>query len=182
MQENFELSNADGLDESISNAIGIDRNTGYVIYSDFCCGADGENYSNFKVTPEQAKQAADLAGKGLQAIKGLKNPKTEFETQLKAVCGRKPVGIFNLGKKGKQRIRKYEECAAKFNAQKNAPAPSAPAPAPTPSAPTERMAAPQEEKPKFLGMPKAVGITVAVVGGLALLVGSFFLIKKMSKK
>lgn len=34
---------------------------------------------------------------------------------------------------------------------------------------------------KFLGMPKAVGITVVVVGGLALLVGGYFLIKKMKK-
>jgi uncharacterized membrane protein len=35
---------------------------------------------------------------------------------------------------------------------------------------------------KFLGMPKKVGITVVVVGGLALLVGGYFLIKKMNKK
>ncbi len=34
---------------------------------------------------------------------------------------------------------------------------------------------------KFLGMPKAVGITVVAVGGLALLVGGYFLIKKMKK-
>jgi hypothetical protein len=34
---------------------------------------------------------------------------------------------------------------------------------------------------KFLGMPKAVGITVVAVGGLALLVGGYFLIKKMRK-
>ena len=34
---------------------------------------------------------------------------------------------------------------------------------------------------KFLGMPKAVGITVVAVGGLALLIGGYFLIKKMRK-
>ena len=34
---------------------------------------------------------------------------------------------------------------------------------------------------KFLGMPKKVGIAVVAVGGLALLVGGFFLIKKMRK-
>jgi uncharacterized protein YneF (UPF0154 family) len=31
-------------------------------------------------------------------------------------------------------------------------------------------------------MPKAVGITVTIVGGLAILVGGFFLVKKMAKK
>lgn len=34
---------------------------------------------------------------------------------------------------------------------------------------------------KFLGMPKTVGITVAVVGGLALIVGGIFLVKKLRK-
>jgi hypothetical protein len=34
---------------------------------------------------------------------------------------------------------------------------------------------------KFLGMPKAVGITVAIVGGLALVVGGIFLVKKLRK-
>ena len=34
---------------------------------------------------------------------------------------------------------------------------------------------------KFLGMPKAIGITVAVVGGLALVVGGIFLVKKLRK-
>jgi hypothetical protein len=34
---------------------------------------------------------------------------------------------------------------------------------------------------KFLGMPKAIGITIAVVGGLALIVGGIFLVKKLRK-
>ena len=38
-----------------------------------------------------------------------------------------------------------------------------------------------KDNKKFLGMPKAVGITVVAVGGLALLVGGYFLIKKMRK-
>lgn len=38
-----------------------------------------------------------------------------------------------------------------------------------------------KEKDKFLGMPKAVGITVAVVGGLALIAGGIFIVKKMNK-
>jgi uncharacterized membrane protein len=38
-----------------------------------------------------------------------------------------------------------------------------------------------ESSDKFLGMPKAVGITVTVVGGLALIVGGIFLVKKLRK-
>lgn len=34
---------------------------------------------------------------------------------------------------------------------------------------------------KFLGMPKPIGITVAVVGGLALIIGGFLLIQKLKK-
>ena len=44
---------------------------------------------------------------------------------------------------------------------------------------SSRLAAPPADI--FLGMPKAVGITVVAVGGLALLVGGYFLIKKMKK-
>jgi hypothetical protein len=162
--QNLELLNANGLDESILNT-----------YSS-CCGIDGDDYSNGEgITPEQAKQAADLALKGAEIVKGLKKPKTDFETELKAVCGRKPIKLLSLGKKGKEKVKKYEACAAKFNAQKNAPA-SAPAPSPL----IERLPAPKEEE-KFLGMPKAVGITVTIVGGLALLVGGFFLVKKLRK-
>lgn len=38
------------------------------------------------------------------------------------------------------------------------------------------------EGDKFLGMPKAVGITVTVIGGLALIVGGIFLVKKLRKQ
>lgn len=41
---------------------------------------------------------------------------------------------------------------------------------------TDRLPAPQE---KFLGMPKKVGIAVVVVGGLALLVGGYFFMKRI---
>ena len=39
-----------------------------------------------------------------------------------------------------------------------------------------------KDEKKFLGMPRAVGITVAVVGGLALIVGGMAIIKKMNNK
>ena len=39
-----------------------------------------------------------------------------------------------------------------------------------------------KDNKKFLGMPKAIGITVVVVGGLALIVGGYFAYKKFSKK
>ena len=38
-----------------------------------------------------------------------------------------------------------------------------------------------ENDDKFLGMPKAVGITVTVVGALALIIGGIFLVKKLRK-
>ncbi len=148
--------------------------------------ADGEDYSYITVTPEQAKMAADIGGKLLANIKS--KPKTESETQLKAACGRKP--LFGKAKK------KYQECARKFMASNeknkadianaNARAKEAEAAAARASAEAsasrtaERLPAPTEDK--FLGMPKAVGITVTIVGGLAILVGGFFLVKKMAKK
>jgi hypothetical protein len=152
--------------------------------------ADGEGYSYITVTPEQAKMAADVGGKLLANIK--RKPKTELESNLKAACGRKPLF-------GKSKKKKYQECATKFmaNAEKSksaaaeaiargkeaeartAEANAAAKAAEAKTSENSRLAAPASDK--FLGMPKAVGITVVAVGGLALLVGGYFLIKKMRK-
>jgi hypothetical protein len=159
-----------------------------------CCGADGENYSYITITPEQAKMAADVGGKLLANVK--RKPKTELESNLKSACGRKPIGLFSMGKAGKKRRQKYEQCVAKFTSDaeksksaaaeatargKEAEARTAEAKAAEAKTSSEssRLAAPPADK--FLGMPKAVGITVVAVGGLALLVGGYFLIKKMRK-
>jgi hypothetical protein len=168
----LELLNANGLDESISNAIGDNYSS--------CCGANGENFSNgdageqlkkfAKENPELVKQATSIAA-GL--IKG--KPKSEIEQKIKSVCGRKPIGVLSLGKAGKKRREKYETCTQNVikSETKTETAP------PPPS--TERLAPEKEESAKFLGMPKAIGITVAVVGGLALIVGGIFLVKKIRK-
>jgi hypothetical protein len=173
----LELLNANGLDESISNAIGDN-------YS-YCCGANGENFSNgdageaakkvgefAKENPELVKQATSIAA-GL--IKG--KPKSEIEQKIKSVCGRKPIGVLSLGKAGKKRREKYETCTQ--NVIKSETKTETAPPPPPPS--TERLAPEKEESAKFLGMPKAIGITVAVVGGLALIVGGIFLVKKLRK-
>lgn len=80
-----------------------------------------------------------------------------------------------MGKKGKKRIEKYQSCAdnvLKSENKSNTPTPS------SPNIPTTSQKVMDKEDDKFLGMPKTVGIAVTVVGGLAILVGGFFLIKK----
>jgi hypothetical protein len=174
----LELLNANGLDESISNAVGNNYSS--------CCGANGENFSNgdageaakkvgefAKENPELVKQVATI-GAGL--IK--KKSKSEIEQKIKSVCGRKPIGVLSLGKAGKQRREKYQTCAQNV-LKSETKTETAPPPPPPPSG--ERLAPEKEESGKFLGMPKAVGITVAVVGGLALIVGGIFLVKKLRK-
>ena len=121
---------------------------------------------------------------------------------LRALTGcKKP--IFMVGKKKKA----YNECIANYNQAKakqasdlaQAASSSAAAAAAAEKAKKEleetkaQLAASKEgsgsnrsrensQSDKFLGMPKAVGITVTVVGGLALIVGGIFLVKKLSKK
>lgn len=161
--QNLELSNASGLDDSILNT-----------YSS-CCGIDA--YSNGDgMTPEQKAELAKAGGQLAAQLLKSKGSKTDLEKKIKAVCGRKPIGLFSMGKKGKKRIEKYKSCADNVLKSENKPDTNLPSP-PTPKISSEK-AAMDKEDDKFLGMPKGLGITVAVVGGLAILVGGFFLIKK----
>lgn len=154
---NLDVSNANGLEDSLLNAAGQ------------------EYYSN-AISPEQAKQAADIAKQGAQVISGLiqnkKANQSEIEKQVKAACGRKPLF-------GKAKKAKYQKCASdiaksyqKANAPASTPAPTAPS--------TERTSAPAPapEKNKFLGMPigVAIGLGVAVLG-----LGGFLIYKKIKK-
>lgn len=164
-----------------------------------CCGADGYNaYSDVEYSNAISKEQAEMAAQvGTQLLSKIGNkPKTELESNLKAACGRKPIGLFTMGKAGYKRRQKYEQCVAKFTSDaeksksaaaeatargKEAEARTAEAKAAEAKTSSEssRLAAPPADK--FLGMPKTVGITVVAVGGLALLVGGYFLIKKMRK-
>ena len=119
----------------------------------------------------------------------LANSDFGLETSNASGC-RKPlkpiVGIFTGGISNinyKKRLKAYQDCIA---AQSIPSSTTAPAP-PAPDKQTEVQIPPSdsrtfdEESPKFLGMPKKVGVTVAIVGGLALLVGGFLLIRKINK-
>ena len=62
--KHLELSNVNGLDESIMNAVGMTDNLEY----SSCCGADGDNYSNnvgeILTNVSTSLQSGDLGGKG----------------------------------------------------------------------------------------------------------------------
>jgi uncharacterized membrane protein len=129
-----------------------------------------------------------------QLIKGSKNRK-----EMKGLTGcKKP--ILMIGKKKKA----YNECIANYKnevdrakeAQQQLASSSSAAAAAAEKAKKEleetkaELAASKDgsgnrsrnsQSDKFLGMPKAVGITVTVVGGLALIVGGIFLVKKLRK-
>jgi hypothetical protein len=204
MQDNFELSNAEGLDESISSAMGLEEQ------SNFCCGANGYYYNTNgegagagagagagtgtggaapKLDPEKIKQGVQLAA-GI--LSGIQSKRSTGEADIDAICGKKPL----FGKEKKARYQKCVEDAQKRKIE-------APLKAQELELESKRLQAQMEQTrleqqrlagsgsgsgdtdtdkdKKFLGMPKAVGITVAVVGGLALIVGGIFLVRKMRK-
>jgi hypothetical protein len=138
--------------------------------------ANGDcEYSN-AISPEQVDAATKAATAAAMIIRQRRAAKAESEKgAIKASCGRKPL----IGKKKKE---KYQKCVSDFLKNKqDAEKVKTQVPDST-FVPTniERMAAPDDDD-KFLGMPKAVGITVTVVGALALIVGGIFLVKKLRK-
>jgi hypothetical protein len=184
---NLELSNIEGLDESICNAIGMNNNLEYsnLINENLLDGltentsllnADGDGGN--KITPEQAAQIGKVVidiGKALA-------PKADSAGCKKPVL---PESFYNHGK-----WNTYKDCLRNAQEAKQAAI----------KAEQDRIALEQERLlqsqqsqqsqkgasdddggDKFLGMPKAVGITVTVVGGLALIVGGIFLVKKLRK-
>ena len=179
----LDLSNVDGLDESIQNQ-----------YSG-CCGADGDNetYSGNDATTtgggssnvDYAKLATDVIGLGTQVAGAVKaNQQSQVgagitKKELKSVCGRKPIF--------KKKKARWQECADKYIASKNVQnkAPETPSPS-AQEVQNEinalKLAQKEREKAnKFLGMPKGLGIAVAVLGGLALVIGGIVVVRKMNK-
>ena len=174
---NSELLNAEQLDESVSNLInqnlldGLTENTSLL-------NANGDVYSYA------------TAGKDLQTLSGCKKPKPP-------ILGLLTGGISNINYK--KRKKAYEDCIKNYKAnlekQKQQVASSAAAQADLAAKlkkAEEELEDAKNQTPdssrvvegtgdKFLGMPKAVGITVAVVGGLALVVGGIFLVRKLRK-
>ena len=184
----LDLSNANGLDESIQNQ-----------YSG-CCGADGEAYSNNNGASagasagggsnvDYAKLATQAIGLGTQVAGAVKADKQTqvgggvSKGELKAVCC-----IPRWGWASKSAKRKYNDCKTKYIASKTAQSQKAPETR-SPSAQEVqdkidalKLAQKEREKAnKFLGMPKGLGIAVAVLGGLALVVGGIIVVRKMNK-
>lgn len=178
----LDLSNVDGLDESIQNQ-----------YSG-CCGVDGEAYSNNNGASagasagggsnvDYAKLATQVIGLGTQVAGAVKaNQQSQVgagitKKELKTVCGRK-----KWGKKNKAR---WQECADKYIASKNVQSPETSSPSAQEvqdKIDALKLAQKEREKAnKFLGMPKGLGIAVAVLGGLALVVGGIIVVRKMNK-
>ena len=181
---NLELSNIEGLDESICNAIGMNNNLEYsnLINENLLDGltentsllnADGDT-----ITPEQASQIGKAAidiGKALA-------PKADSAGCKKPVL---PESFYNHGK-----WNTYKDCLRNAQEAKQA---EAKAEQDRIALERERLLQSQQSQQSqkgasdddggdtFLGMPKAVGITVTVVGGLALIVGGIFLVKKLRK-
>jgi hypothetical protein len=138
--------------------------------------ADGEPEFSNAISPEQVDAAAKAAGIAANIIRQRRAAKAESEKgAIKASCGRKPIF-------GKAKKAKYQKCVSDFLKNKQDAEKTKPQVPDSTFVPTniEKMAAPEEDD-KFLGMPKAVGITVTVVGALALIVGGIFLVKKLRK-
>jgi hypothetical protein len=185
---NLELSNIGGLDESICNAIGMNNNLEYsnLINEDLLNGltentsllnADGGGNT---ITPEQAAQIGKAAidiGKALA-------PKADGDGCKKPVL---PESFLNRGK-----WSTYKDCLRNAQEAKQAATKAEQDRIDLERERLERERLLQQSQQsqrasdddggdKFLGMPKAVGITVTVVGGLALIVGGIFLVKKLRK-
>ena len=191
---NLELSNANGLDESILNANGK--------FDYLNANGNNQNYYNISAGDVGGflKDNPDAVKKGLDVLKGLTGKISEArktgDASLDDAC-KKPV-IPKWIDSG--RWKSYDTCVTDFNQRKAAAvqqqrdfelqkakleAELASAQARTAESnvkTSQQTTTPQSSgSGKFLGMPKAVGITVTIVGGLALLVGGIFLVRKLRK-
>ncbi len=169
---NSDLLNSEKLDESVSNLINESLLDGLT-----------ENTSLLNVCGDEFSYAT--AKKDLEKLSGCKKPAAPI---LGVLTG----GISNINYK--KRKKAYEDCMknykASLEAQKKEVAASTQRKEEV-EAELNRVKSELENSAErtggrvvtdtFLGMPKAVGITVAIVGGLALLVGGVVLVKKLRK-
>lgn len=195
---NLELTNANQLEEGLVDSLGVNNDN----YS-YCCGADGTYYyadatpTTSTATSTTEKKGftldADKIQKGIQlgtALLGkIQQGRTSGDAEIDTVCGQKPACLFGGG--CGDRKKEWQRCVDNQKTKSQNVATS------NQNFQLEqqrlqneleqkkieqaRLAQPQGGGDKFLGMPKAVGITVTVVGGLALLVGGFLIIKKIRK-
>ena len=193
--QNLELSNIGGLDESICNAIGMNNNLEYsnLINENLLDGltentgllsaADGmeDTYSNANYTPTSAdiQAGADLTSTIVKATASKPDA---------SGCKKPSMGesFFNRGKwsRYKDCVKNANDLAEKANAAERERTEQQRLKVEQARLGLEQLKRSRENSEssdKFLGMPKAVGITVTVVGGLALIVGGIFLVKKLRK-
>ena len=170
----MDLLNADGLDESITNQ-----------YSG-CCGAafdgsnaDGDTTKSNVDYGQLATQALTIGTQVAGAVKAGKESESQSgagitKKELKSVCGRRPIL--------KKKRAEWQKCADSYISSKQSATSKEKSPSSTDvQNQINTLKAEQKDKSKFLGMPKSVGITVAVLGGIALLVGGVVLIKRINK-
>ena len=188
--QNLELSNIEGLDESICNAIGMNNNLEYsnLINENLLDGltentvllsADGDTYSNYTPTSADIQAGAALTSTIVQATASKPDA---------SGCKKPSMGesFINRGKwsRYKDCVKNANDLAEKANAAERERTEQQRLKVEQARLGLEQLKRSRENSEssdKFLGMPKAVGITVTVVGALALIVGGIFLVKKLRK-
>ena len=148
----------------------IDRNI--IDFSNADNFDDGFFYNANGVSPEMAQAGVALAA-GLISKVG-NRPRNPTKDEIKGACGRKPLLL-------KKKKDAYQSCVNNYLKSKSSASSNQQSYTPTSS--TEQRLynpayVPPTEKKKFLGMPKAVGIAVVVLGVAAIGFGVYKFIKK----
>jgi hypothetical protein len=123
-----------------------------------------DTYSN-AVDPDTAAQAGQAVAQLAGTLLANRQPKSQLQQDVKAVCGKKP--LLNIGGKKDKWMKCTTDFAKNQSVTSSQSAPSYSIPAPTNS----------DSEGKFLGMPKTVGVVV-VVGVLAII--GFIAYKKIN--
>ena len=178
----FDLSNADALDESVSNMVSSRGISDFVAsrsdrgqYSNLIneslldgltentslLNADGEGGGGSKVSPEMIQAgigATTAVIAGIQASKA--SPAGQSKQDLKNACGRKPLF--------KKKKAKWQECVNEYmKAKQVAQTPVAPV-APPVDYSQRSMRSGDDSDGKILGMPKGLAIGLGVVLALGI--------------
>lgn len=189
---NLDLLNAEGLDDSLENAVG-DMTANYEYSS--CCGVDGySNLTNQSLLEEygangmvsEIPEVPSSGGEGgispemIQAgigtataiIQGIQQKRATQEGQdkiaMRKMCGRKPL----IGNKKKA---EYQKCVSDFIKSKQQSTQQQYVPDPS----QQRTVSPDASGDgKVLGVPKGVAIAIGVV---VLAVGGYFAVKAIKK-
>jgi uncharacterized membrane protein len=162
--KDLDLSNAEGLDESItedySNSVaGLIRNAKLKKTIKGLTGCKKPLFNVGKKKKEYEKCLSDYKAAQANQQQELENTKKQLESNQSSSS--------KSAESSKRELEAVKAQLAELSASK--------------SNNSSRESDNSESDDKFLGMPKAVGITVTVVGALALIVGGIFLVKKLRK-